>query len=337
MNDSVFSGFEPIPELSRTNADITLVGIENQVQYVDAVQDPLFRATTKLPGKVFFSADNPLSVLGCTEQYQFCNGRRCTEMGGRDQITPSLVASIGYNGRQMAIYKLINDILFSMRVFSLGFVLEDNILLAKEKVFGSYLISTGLPSNQWQLELGNLFNLSLAVAQTSVYLHASPENFELAPNKTLFNYLILENTTEALSICHNQKIRTEGYYSFSVLGLSLVLVTGTIAILMGHFTPSIIRMCRRRWPTNRGQYRTQEWKSGDILQLQRVALESCGVTDWRDINNVPVSTTKSRSLKLPWLTEFSEKSFYIEPEKEESSYKIVQVTSDIKAWRLLGI
>jgi hypothetical protein len=337
MNNSLFSVFEPIPELSRIDADISLIGIENRVQYVDAVQDPLFKATTKLPGTVFFSADNPVSIVGCTEQYQFCNGRRCTGMAGRDQLTPDLVASIGFNGRQMAIYNLIMEIIFSMRMFSIGFVLQDDIFLAKEKVFGSYLISSGLPENQWQLELGNLFNLSLAVAQLSVLLHASPQNFELAPNKTLFDYLSLENTTEALSICQNQKIRTEGYYSFSVLGLSLVLVAGTMSIVMGQFTPNIIRAFRRRWPTDQGQYRTQEWKSGDILQLQRVALESCGVTDWIDVNNVPVSSSKSKSLKLPWLTEFSEKSFYIDQEMQESTYKVVQVTSDIKAWRLLGI
>jgi hypothetical protein len=337
MDDSTISSFDPIPELSQTNADVSLWGVNNQVQYMNPVQDPFFKATTKLPDNLFYTADNPLSFMGCTEQYQVCNGPRCTALGGLNQTTPSLLKSIGFNNRQMALWDLIYKIWFSTSLFGVIFLMQDSIFLAKDKVFGSYLISTGLPEQQWQMELSNFFNLSLAATQTMAVLHASPKNIEVSPSKTYFDYIQLDNTTDALSICRNQKIRNTGYYSFSILGLCMVLVGSSILIVLGHLAPNLVWMWRRRWPSSRGEYQTKEWKSGDVLQLQRVALEACGVRDWKDINNIPVSATKTKSLKLPWLTEWSEQSFYIEPKYEESIYKVARATPDLKARKLLGL
>jgi hypothetical protein len=84
MDDPVYSAFEPIPELNRTDADVTVWVLHNRVSYTDTVLDPWFKSTTNfsLGTANLWRADMTLAVLGCTEQYQFCNtDQKCTKLG----------------------------------------------------------------------------------------------------------------------------------------------------------------------------------------------------------------------------------------------------------------
>ena len=70
------------------------------------------------------------------------------------------------------------------------------------------------------------------------------------------------------------------------------------------------------------------------MQLHRIALESHGMTNWRHINNVPVSDMELGNVKLPWLTEWSEKSFFIEQEDDITTDPKAKLhLKTFKAWR----
>ncbi|KAH8649739.1 hypothetical protein BGZ60DRAFT_437287 [Tricladium varicosporioides] len=67
-----YSEFIPIPELSHTDADLTLLFLTNRAIYTGEVNDPWFKATTQIDTTWSNDTripDSILSVIGCTEQY----------------------------------------------------------------------------------------------------------------------------------------------------------------------------------------------------------------------------------------------------------------------------
>jgi hypothetical protein len=317
INDPLYSGFEPIPELNRTDADVTVWALHNRVLYTDAVLDPWFKSTTNfaLGTANLWRADMTLAVLGCTEQYQFCNTQEnCTKLGPLQAMDREEVAKIGYNPTQLATFDLIWDIAFGTRLFNIIFFLQDNVLLAKDKTYGDFSLSPGLPEDQWQLELQNVHNISLAYAQQLAVTHASPENIDISPDVTLDQYIVKENTTESLTLCRNQKIKSAFHYSFSIFGLSSLLVGSFISILLGNFAAPITEYLRKKFRFG-DTYPTEEWMAGNVLQLQRIALEAYGIKLWKDSHGFPFPVEgTAQKFRLPWLTEWSEKSFYIDDE-----------------------
>jgi hypothetical protein len=154
IDDPLYSGFEPIPELNRTDGDVTLWALHNRALYTDAVLDPWFKSTTNITfGAANLSkADMTLSVLGCVEQYQFCNTEKnCTKLGPLQGMNREEVVKIGYNPTQLATFDLVWAMVFGMRLFNIIFFLQDNVLLAKDKTYGDFSLSPVLPENQWQI------------------------------------------------------------------------------------------------------------------------------------------------------------------------------------------
>jgi hypothetical protein len=279
--------------------------MQNKMQYINPVRnDPFFKATTRGSGTgfapLFFQADQSVAMLGCIEQYQLCNGNLCTPMDALNRTNHASLTAIGYNSRQMAVYDNWFYMMFAGRLFNMVYLLQDDILLAKQWAFGSYEVSPGLPDNHWQSELANIFNISLAVAQRVPLEHAHPANLSLSLNQTYLDYLLRENTTEAINLCNNQKVKAAGYVSYNILGLTLILVSATIAIVLGNFVPNIARSWHRRWPLGGSQTRTDQWAMDDVLQLQKIALEGYGISGWQNVYNVPTSIEASGQVKTPW-------------------------------------
>jgi hypothetical protein len=337
INDHLYSSFEPIPELNRTDADVTLWALHNRVAYIDPVLDPWFKATTAqtLGTTDLWKADTTVSVLGCTEQYQFCNTpQNCTKLGPLEVIDRNEVAKIGYNSIQLATFDLIWDIACGMRLFSIVFLLQDSVLLARDKAFGDFSLSPGLPHDQWQQEIQSVHNISLAFAQQLAVTHASPNSFYVGPGVTLDQDIVKENTTEGLLLCKNQKVKTSNYYSFNIFGLSLLLVCSFVIILLGQSAAPITEYLRQR-SRSRDTYPAEEWMVGDVLQLQRIALEAHGFKLWKDSHGFPVPVPAegtTQMFKLPWLTKLSEKSFYLDDENGSETESVDE--SNQKMWYL---
>ena len=193
---------------------------------------------------------------------------------------------------------------WSTRLAFLTFSLEENLLLAKDQLFGHYRVSTSLPDNQWQLELQNAYNTSLALLQFWFNYHAYPPRIRVTPNSTYDQYVTQANTNEEVHICHNQKIRSSTYYSFSVVGLAIIILGGSAVILLSNLIPLTVQLWRKRKARqgNADAWRKQEeWALTDVLQLHRIALERYGLWPWKVDGEVPLLTGYSRQFKLPWL------------------------------------
>jgi hypothetical protein len=85
-----------------------------------------------------------------------------------------------------------------------------------------------------------------------------------------------------------QKIRTDSYTSFSVLGLIIVFTVGGLLIGLGYTLELLAECASKRW--RRGTYRRLEWSTNGTLQLQRLAHEEAGWGAWAATTDfVPVA------------------------------------------------
>jgi hypothetical protein len=83
IDNPIVTAFHPIPKLNRTDANVTLVVLRNRAMYTNPVNDPFFKSTSHRAdySAKFFTSDLTAGVLGCIEQYQFCNGNvKCTAL-----------------------------------------------------------------------------------------------------------------------------------------------------------------------------------------------------------------------------------------------------------------
>jgi hypothetical protein len=100
-----------MPELNRTDADVTLLAIRNRAMYQNAVTDPVFKSTTHRSDSsgAYFTSDLTTGVIGCIEYYQWCNGpKKCSSPSGLYSITDDFATTqLQFNPVQMATFKTL--------------------------------------------------------------------------------------------------------------------------------------------------------------------------------------------------------------------------------------
>jgi hypothetical protein len=178
--------------------------------------------------------------------------------------------------------------------------MEEQILLANARIVASR-VSVELPMNQWQMEIENLFNISLAMFQHFGVLFVSPPELQLGSNLTYDMYITAPNTTEGKNICNSQKILSNGQYSFSLFGLLFILVGGLLVIVLSNAIPPLVAQWQAKSSDERAQYRRREWIDNDVLYLQKIALESSGIGPWRANVKVPALMKGDIRFRIPWL------------------------------------
>jgi len=147
--------------------------------------------------------------------------------------------------------------------------LKSGSLLASDYV--SDIGQDGLPDNQWELELEHWFKFTMADLQRAVLDQATgpviPEAmpFHSAPT-----------SPAARAVCGSQKIRSDSYTSFNVLGLVLMFSIGGMIMLIAACLPSVTARMQRKKP-----FASIEWVTNDTLQLQRLAHEAVGAGQWQ--------------------------------------------------------
>ncbi|KAF1949015.1 hypothetical protein CC80DRAFT_458191, partial [Byssothecium circinans] len=276
------SDFTPIPDFAVPNADVSLISIFNRAQYTSAVTDPLFHATNASVVAGFFEATNDLSILGCTEQYQFCNTEttQCTELTGLYSIRNSIESGkLTLSKRQTATFKVLWKVAWSMAMQWAGEFLADGLLRAQDWVFTEKSVrSSALDAQQWQIEAHNLHSLSLAVLQRRIHEHALPESFQIRPGVNSLSQIARPTDPEILDICRRQKTRSAENYSVSVLGMCIILIVGSFLILLDWIL--IQQIFWFRSITHARSAKKADWTSSGTLQLQKQVLESRGIGSW---------------------------------------------------------
>ncbi|KAF2639640.1 hypothetical protein P280DRAFT_470267 [Massarina eburnea CBS 473.64] len=276
------SDFTPIPEFAVPQADVTLLSIFSKAEYTSSVTDPLFNAQNASASPPFFVASDDLSILGCTEQYQICNPKttRCTALTGLYDMLDTVDSNaLELSQRQRATFHVLWKVAWSMALQFAGEIIADDLLLAQDWVFTTKsTTSSALSSDQWQLEAHHLHNLSLAVLQHRIYEHALPENFQIRPGVNSLEQIETPTDPDVLDICRQQKMRSAQVYSVSVLGMSIILVVGSLLILLDWVF--IERIFWFRSHVHACSARKAEWTSSGTLQLQKQVLESKGIGSW---------------------------------------------------------
>lgn len=282
------SDFTPIPDFYRDDADVTLVSIFNQARYTGPVTDPLFNATIshQREGSTveYFTATNDLSVLGCTEQYQFCNAatEKCTDLTGLYRAQDAVYrGDLSLSAQQTATFRVLWKAAWSMALQWATTILDDTMLLAQDYVFTSRSrSSTALLSTQWEREAHHLHNLSLAVLQRRVNEFASPESFEIQPGTESLDQIVPPNPDDIHTkrICEQQKIHSSAHISVSVLGMAVILIIGSVLILLDWTL--IQQIFWFRSVTHHRQAKKADWLATGTLQLLRQALEARRVGPW---------------------------------------------------------
>ncbi|KAL9116911.1 MAG: hypothetical protein Q9187_006560 [Circinaria calcarea] len=312
------SSFNPIPELRHPTADVTLVFLSaNDVAFTKPINDSWYSAHLhhtielqsfqKKPANLtLYYHDDPVRVLGCTSQYQFCNPVlepqiSCTPLDGIWAVQ-GLAEALWQTDRSKALFRWS-----SKAILENGIGLPEVIgMLGVSSLTSRYKLALGLqgplPDNQWKLEVIHWFTVTLADLQRIVV------DIATGPvGGTINQWLKRPQTPEEHLLCRSQvgnspslkfnavlipvipqKIRNDAFTSFSTFGLILILGIGCLLIVVAYTLEVIVEWFQKR--RNIGVYKCLEWTTNETLQLQRLAHEELGFGNWsRTAEDHPVT------------------------------------------------
>ncbi|KAF2134171.1 hypothetical protein P153DRAFT_381353 [Dothidotthia symphoricarpi CBS 119687] len=330
INSAVFNTWNPIPELLLPHADISIIFLAaNEIPFFAPVDDPWFAAGHQGPVNIsiasrdiqVYGSDEPARALACTQQYQFCNPALegddgCTPLLGIYEATTASPALFPHPTDRERFSWSASAILNMAGGFTeLIRTLRSGSLLARDSLSGGGQYA--LPSNQWELELEHWFKFTLADVQRAILdqaigpVYPDARRFHSPPSSAVER-----------AICDNQKVRSDSFTSFNVLGLVLIVSIGGFIMILSALLP----WATRRILGHRRPFTSLEWIANDTLQLQRLAHEALGAGDWEGAcDDYPrtrkgdlLATLNIKNQKHPVL-ESPHKVVMLEEEEEEDS------------------
>lgn len=214
-----------------------------------------------------------VNIMACVDQHQFCNPNndQCTNFTSSTAAF-ELAESIGMNFVQrFNMFRFGHQLMYSSLHSSLA-GRGGSALRAQELV--ENLQSQPLPNNQWMIEVQSWFNAGLARLQRNMVEYAAGPP-DMIDNGSLLKF---NHPLEDI-MCHNQMVHsTSETTNFSMLGLALVLIIGSIVIMTNLLLDTIVGFIQRRFKT--GDHRRLQWIVDEQLQLQRMAYEEAGMGTW---------------------------------------------------------
>ncbi|KAI0859876.1 hypothetical protein F4860DRAFT_515373 [Xylaria cubensis] len=267
-----FSEFQPIEELDRNDAEVALFFLSaNNIIYSHMVDDP------------WFSAHQSAGSYGSTVQ----DGRGqpiCEPLNDGYDHSAS-VQSLWPDDKKMQQYMAWSYEAYVLTAANIRTIVRQIGIASLTARFGlQSTVQGALPDNQWQREVQNWFDASLATLQRLfVDVAAGPIDSRLDP------WLSRPNSTEEHFLCRSQKVRKNGKYtSFSVLGTVIILTIGGLIIVLELVIEPLTDWLKRH---NAGaHYKRLEWVSNSTMQLQRLAHEELGYGNWSNTTgSVPVT------------------------------------------------
>lgn len=305
--------FEPIPQLTRRDADVMLFFLSAPgLNYADVVDDPWFSAHKPGPGmrnsvtnftRPTYYRDELVTVMGCSMQTQICNANRqdeegCTPLRGMADDTFDRYGP-WETERQKALIKRADDI-FGLGLFTISGIVDHlglSSLVARHGLSNN--VQGPLPTNQWQREVEHWVTSSLTSVQGSFVEAAN------GPTDVMMSFKQTPNGTEEEQLCRSQKIVSTRYLSFSLLGVCVIVILGGIFMILDFAIEPLVsyfeRRRRNKNPDPEGAYARLEWSANAILQLQRMAHEQVGLGTWSNtagVNPVTLSNEKLAVLDI---------------------------------------
>ncbi|EAW06581.1 uncharacterized protein ACLA_082720 [Aspergillus clavatus NRRL 1] len=288
----------PDPSLNRTDADLTLMMLaQNSVNYVTPSDDPWMPAHVDL--NVTYMGDYYVNLLGCIDQYQFCNPNLagdagCTKLGGIHSVAQDMILRnqrLSFSEDQATT---IGRFLSAADYRSMYYAVQGrggSALNIAQKLYNNFQYY--VPRNQWQIEVSNWFAASLAKEQAwAVEWATSPQNFASRQpgEKEVWEYNPV-STVSGQHQCRNQLVHSNGEYkSLSILGMALTLAVGGLIIVTGLFLDIVVGFFqRKKW-----LYLREQWEMEETLALHKAVYQSIGFSPDANEDLPPSSALRDR-------------------------------------------
>ncbi|KIX94278.1 uncharacterized protein Z520_09988 [Fonsecaea multimorphosa CBS 102226] len=242
------SDFQPIEQLVRYDADVSLLFLSYTGMYLGEVDDPWFSAHNGAWfGSSFpfylqtrYARDLVISTLGCTEQYKFCtNDGVCTDFLGFDQVQNVAAFNAALTPHQNATF---NRILFALSTSNLRSLVQElalttNPLLASNETYsgdsGAW-VSKALPEYQWKLELEFYYAITMAHLQRTIFEWATG-SIAPTPAPQDVEYILRPTLEQDVWFCNNMILQSTVYQSFSLVVIILIVIFGTLILITATF------------------------------------------------------------------------------------------------------
>ncbi|KAI3317152.1 hypothetical protein HD806DRAFT_551031 [Xylariaceae sp. AK1471] len=284
-----------VPDLSRSDGDVSIAFLEGNGVYFDKpMDDDWYRATvpgTKITDgygtSVYYIPEEPASPMGCVEQYQYCHAEQCGPLASfNDAIAESAPhfnstpAEIDLSGQPPVGNLQAMSLYWLASILNSGFVTAPSLLsklgplsLASQSLFEGGVQYVSFPQDQRKKDVENWANIILAGLQSSflsVVLNPADPELEglLAPPTDEFQK----------AMCNSQKIRSTAYASFSLFGLLCTYIVGGLIIVTSAAMEPVLRCLQRRYKYQ--NYEQLEWATNEHLQLHRLTQEQLGYGQW---------------------------------------------------------
>ncbi|KAK7525364.1 uncharacterized protein IWZ02DRAFT_233114 [Phyllosticta citriasiana] len=302
---AVGSFFYPIPELARTDADVSLFFLSaNDVLFTDGTNDPwysargeAYKARDVTTGEVveMYVQDAAATALGCAEQEQYCNPnaaasspQRCSRWGGGKEASTLAASVFGGDADVLSQVDWATNVV-SLNNYPLSAIIESlgiAALTSRDSLYDG--VQGALPDDQWQSDVEYWYAAALATIQGTFVDVAS------GPSDAAIDAFLLRPSTAAVrQLCNSQIVLSANYTNFNVLGLAVLLSVGGLIILLSYTLEPIVSFVQRR--RNLDVYARLEWCANGTLQLQRLAHEALGAGTWSDAAEaVPVTAKGDR-------------------------------------------
>ncbi|CAM1507698.1 Fc.00g045460.m01.CDS01 [Cosmosporella sp. VM-42] len=285
--DPASKTFSPIKQLQRTDADISVIFLNNNMIPVTGLygpcRDPFFSATKRQleasPG--YYLPDNPITAIGCADQYAFHNPvtGKWSNQTGMMQLGNDITKDWGLTAKQVAAMSSLRWILGNAGATGTPIqVIGSDALRARKfpGVFNNF--QNPLPDDQWKNEVGYWFNIGLATLQLKfISISTGPQNQDG-----------MENVLPALSegtrhdyesiICNSQKIHNNSFKNFHRAGFIALAAIGGLLVFM----PYIFIKSALAWGHRYKKAFVLEWVSYGQLQMLRMANEGINIEGWQD-------------------------------------------------------
>ncbi|KAF2264053.1 hypothetical protein CC78DRAFT_617092 [Lojkania enalia] len=288
--------FNPINGMKTTDAGLLLVMVtKNTVSYRHPIDDPVFSAhkaikyrTYTYPNDTEYASDEPLSVLGCTEQYQFCTAQEsCTKLGRLPNRGWADTHPDATDLQRAVLKHLIN-------INSVFHLLNIRNLRASSQLRSG--LGTSLPNDQWVNEVIGWESSIWAQLQIAIPDYA----IGLASRYPVSDAYIQPPSTPAQKqLCGMQKMpKSGGFVNINVFGFSFIIAFASLV--------TILDMTLLKFLIHLGKFRRvlsprlDRWIQDGVLQLQRRAYEAQGQGTWEHLDDeIPVTETKELLTELP--------------------------------------
>ncbi|KAF2736926.1 hypothetical protein EJ04DRAFT_488916 [Polyplosphaeria fusca] len=292
--------FTPLKEMKRTDADIVLIKMaKNSVAHAKPNNDPVFSAHKPSDGldpltfedSTVYLSDKTVSIIGCTEQYQFCltrgSEKSCTNLTGLPSDFTRAFPSAS------DIQSAALDVLFaSSSMMDISNPLSLNISSMKSTTG----VIPPIPDDQWVNELHRYESIVFAGIQyvTSNYAIGPKSKDPMADS-----YTRPPATEGQKALCGMQKMkRSGGFASINVFGLAFVTAIACFSIFLDLIVLRFLMFLT--YFRHILAPRIDRWIQDSILQLQRHAYEAEGQGHWTRLNSdMPVATNREAFTDLP--------------------------------------